>query len=392
MCYFSIDWNNSVSAQNPIVQSILNDVKLDSLIHFVKQLTGESPISLNGVTDTIKSRYAFHPDNELAFQYMKQVLSGYGLQIDSFVFGSTGKNLIASKIGYAHPNTYYILGAHYDNLPTSLTAPGADDNASGTAAVLECARVFSNYNFPYTIQFAFWDEEELGLLGSADYVPNIISMDDTLLGYVNLDMLGWDGNNDTVADLNVRPVGNSLQLADKAIWCDSVYNIQLKLHVVNPGHGGTDHTSFWNNGLTAIGIDEEYDNDFNPYWHTIADSLGQFNLNFYERCTKLAFATIADGALSDTTGTNTSIEYEYERFPTKIYPIPTYSTLNIHFPFPLKKEANIVLTNFSGQVLFQKSVIDQTFVISTDAFTDGMYNLTISVNEIITHKKIVVSH
>ena len=54
-------------------------------------------------------------------------------------------------------------------MPSGTTAPGADDNASGTAAVIEAARIFTQYDSKYTIIYALWDEEEQGLIGSAYY-------------------------------------------------------------------------------------------------------------------------------------------------------------------------------------------------------------------------------
>ena len=152
--------NITVSAQNPMIQSLLNDVRLDSLTNFVQQLTGEKAVIINGVVDTLKSRHYLAPGNEKAFQFMKSEFIRFGYQIDSMQFTSTGKNLFAIKTGYKYPNRKFILGAHYDNLPTDLIAPGADDNASGSATVLEAGRVFANYNFPYTVVFALWDEEE----------------------------------------------------------------------------------------------------------------------------------------------------------------------------------------------------------------------------------------
>ncbi|MBK9285671.1 MAG: M20/M25/M40 family metallo-hydrolase [Sphingobacteriaceae bacterium] len=381
----------TLQAQNPMVQSILNDVRIDSLTKFVAQLSGETPVIINGQPDTIKTRYSFSSGNEKAFQFMKAIFVQYGFVVDSMVFSANGKNLFGIKTGYKYPNRKFILGAHYDNMPNTPIAPGADDNASGTAAVLEAARIFSNYNFPHTLVFALWDEEEQGLLGSTAYVPTIGSNNDTLMGYINMDMLGWDGNNDTIADLNVRPVANSLQLADKAIKCDSVYNIQLKLHIVNPGNGSTDHAPFWNNGFTAIGIDEEYDNDFNPYWHTIADSLGQFNLDFYERCAKLAYATLADCA-ADTVNV-VSIEHHVQKFTRIIiYPNPFSSetTLQTEIPF---KNANLTLNNCFGQTIKEiNNISGNTVTISRDNLPSGLYFIRLTQdNKIITVDKLVIT-
>lgn len=366
-------------AQNPQVQNLLSDVRLDSLTNFVKQLSGERSVKISGVTDTIKSRHYQTIGNEKAFQFMKQEFIRYGYQIDSFAFNTEGKNLFAIKTGYKYPNRRFMLGAHYDNQPTTIIAPGADDNASGSSTVLEAGRIFSNYNFPYTIVFALWDEEEPGLLGSIAYVPTIGSNNDTLMGYINVDMLGWDGNNDSIADINVRPVANSITLSNRAQSCNSLYNIQLGLHIVNPGNGATDHAPFWNNGFSAIGIDEEYDNDFNPYWHTPADSLGQFNLSFYQKCSKLAYATLADLAM-DTLNTVGIVETT-KSHNLILFPNPTNGILNIQCESDNKSESVLEVNDAFGRLLFVTNLPPSVtyFIIDTDQInlSAGLYVIRI---------------
>jgi len=357
--------------QNPIVQKILNEVNMDSLTFFVKQLTGEEKVIINGIPDTIFSRHKNQPGNEKAFQFVKQKFLGYGLQIDSFQFSASGKNLLGIKIGSIYPTRKFILGAHYDNVGSTI-APGADDNASGSAAVLEAARVFSESTFPFTIVFALWDEEEQGLIGSNAYSSFAVSNNETILGYINMDMLGWDGNNDSVADLHVRPVANSLQLADKAIESNSVYAIGLNLHIVNPGTGATDHAAFWDNGYTAIGINEEYDGDFNPFWHSSADSLGQFNLPFYEKCAKLAYATLADCALDSII--SSGISDVWEQPPFIIYPNPASAKLNIEIGSVYHNNSIIQLTDVLGKIHYQELLLNKNSLeINLQNLQSGFY-------------------
>lgn len=367
------------NAQNVQVQNLLSDVRLDSLTNFVRQLSGEKSVKINGVTDTIKSRHYQSIGNEKAFQFMKQEFIRYGYQIDSFAFNTDGKNLFAIKTGYKYPNRRFMLGAHYDNQPTTTIAPGADDNASGSSTVLEAGRIFSNYNFPYTIVFALWDEEEPGLLGSTAYVPTIGSNNDTLIGYINVDMLGWDGNNDSIADINVRPVANSITLSNRAQLCNTLYNIQLGLHIVNPGNGATDHAPFWNNNFSAIGIDEEYDNDFNPYWHTPADSLGQFNLSFYQKCSKLAYATLADLAM-DTVNTVGMSEILWAN-NFKLYPNPTSNKIYMKWESSNQADCTLKLCDIFGTQLYVGRFLSSAngLVIDTDHINlqKGIYFISI---------------
>lgn len=383
-----LTWGKCVYAQNPLIQSLLNDVRLDSLTNFVKQLSGKKTVVINCVTDTIKSRQYQQPGNEKAFQFMKQEFIRFGYQVDSFQFNPTGKNLLAIKTGYKYPNKRFMLGAHYDNWPLTTVAPGADDNASGTSTVLEAGRVFSNYSFPYTIVFVLWDEEEPGLLGSVAYVPTIGSNSETLMGYVNVDMLGWDGNNDSVADVNVRPVANSYTLRDKAVFCNTAYNIQLNLHIVDPGNGSTDHAPFWNNGHSAIGIDEEYDNDFNPFWHTPADSLAQFNLNFYQKCSKLAYATIAEFAL-DTINT-VGIKENNLANGFQIYPNPFNEQIIIRSEKQNEPIESVTLFDCTGRILIEKKINNPIATVSIpEAVSEGIYFIKVFTSDYSFVKKII---
>lgn len=344
----TIGFSSSVFSQNPFVQVLLDEIEIDSILFSVRQLTGELPVTINGQIDTIKSRHVNAPGNELAFQYAKQRFLNYNLQVDSLQFSTNGKNLIGVVTGDQHPEQMLIIGAHYDNRPDTLIAPGADDNASGSATVLEAARVFSNFSFPYTLVFCLWDEEEQGLIGSKAYTAQAAVNDKQIIGYINVDMLGWDGNDDHTADIHVRPVAQSIDLANKAIMVDSIYEIGLDIHLVNPGITASDHSPFWDEGYSAIAIAEEYDNDFNPFWHSTSDSLGQFNIPFYEKVVRLALATLAECALTETTVSTSDNLFE-ESFKIQIYPNPFYGLTKIEYSLPLSGTVAISIHNNEGK-------------------------------------------
>jgi hypothetical protein len=355
-------------AQNSKIKEILSDVELDSMTFFVQQLTGEEEIILNGEKKTIYSRHKDQPGNEIAFQYIKRKFESYGLVLDSLKFSATGKNLIGIKYGADFPEEYLIIGAHYDN----VVATGADDNASGTAAIMEAARVFSKYSFPYTIIYALWDEEEQGLIGSKSYASKAYNENDSLIGYINLDMLGWDENNDSRADLHVRSIGNSVKLSEIAIDVNSIYSIDLDVHIVNPGSKSTDHAAFWDKGFTAIGINEEYDNDFNPYWHSRTDVLGRFNLPFYEKCAKLSFATLAHCATNNMTALNAPERMNIAP-KVSLFPNPANQIINIQTKDLLNKEYFIKIYNSSGKKISQAQILNETMLLTVSDYPPGIY-------------------
>ena len=138
----------ALQSQSPVVQSIINEINSDSLAYFVKELSGEVHTIIGGSPYTIVSRHKDQPGNNKAADYIKQKLSSYGLAAFDQNFSSTGRNVYGVQTGTEFPIQKYIICAHYDDMPSGTTAPGADDNASGTAAVIEAARIFSNYSFP----------------------------------------------------------------------------------------------------------------------------------------------------------------------------------------------------------------------------------------------------
>lgn len=104
----------------------------------------------------------------------------------------TWHNLIVELPGKELPREVLIIGAHFDAAPG---APGADDNGSGTAALLELARVLRDRPMKRTVRLIFFNLEEIGLKGSAEYVrsikPRLDAGDETIVGMASLEMLGY---------------------------------------------------------------------------------------------------------------------------------------------------------------------------------------------------------
>jgi len=295
-----IAFQNISYSQSPIIQSIINQTNLDSLIFFVEELSGEVETNIGGLPYTILSRKKGQPGNDKAADYIQQKLESYGLTVFNQSFGSIGRNVYGVQLGTDYPNQKYIICAHYDDYtPSGTIAPGADDNASGTAAVIEAARIFSQFVSEYTIIYALWDEEEQGLIGSDYYATLAAAAGDSILGVVNLDMIAWDSNNDNIADLHTRSVGTSLYLKDKMIEVNTLYNLGLNIDIKNPGSTYSDHASFWFNNFGAILLIED-GSDFNNYYHTINDLVTHFNQPYYLKMSKVSLGTLA--TLANVTG------------------------------------------------------------------------------------------
>ncbi len=274
---------------NPLVQQVINNVNIDSLTKFVNELSGEVPVIINGQQTTITTRYYNSASNDKAADYVKAKFDSYGLQTFDQTF-SYGRNVYGIQTGTLHPDQYFMICAHYDDMPSSGLAPGADDNGSGTCAVVEAARVLKDYDFDYSIIYAVWDAEELGLLGSEYYAQNT-ALD--ILGVINMDMIAWDSNNDNLAEIHTKNIANSVALKDSMLMVNTAYSVGILPSVINPGITASDHASFWSHGITAILLIENYYGDFNLYYHTSNDLIDYYNLPYFEKCSKLCIGTLS---------------------------------------------------------------------------------------------------
>ncbi|NPV12110.1 MAG: M20/M25/M40 family metallo-hydrolase [Ignavibacteria bacterium] len=291
---FILIFTFSVYGQSPQIIQLVNKVNKDSLSLFIRQLSGDTSCVIGGAPYTIVSRHKNQPGNDKAAQFIYEKFQSYGLQVQYESFSSTGKNVIATKQGLNDSQAYFVICAHYDDMPSGTTAPGADDNASGTATVLELARVFSQYNFNYTIKFICFDEEEQGLIGSNYYATQARNRNDSIIGVINLDMTAYDANNDGMVDVHSNSVANTSQIANE--WINNIYQYGVNLTprtVASQPY--SDHYSFQQKNYGAILV-IEYDLEFNPRYHTVNDKFQYLNMDYATKIAKVTAATAAEYA------------------------------------------------------------------------------------------------
>ena len=122
---FSVVLISSISqSQSPIIQSVINETNIDSLIFFVEELSGEIQTIIGGSPYTIVSRHKNQPSNDKAADYIKQKLESYGLSAYDQWFSGSGRNVYAVQPGTEFPNQKYIICAHYDDFFKQKTAYG----------------------------------------------------------------------------------------------------------------------------------------------------------------------------------------------------------------------------------------------------------------------------
>jgi hypothetical protein len=340
----------SVRAQDPVVQSVLDAVRIDSMLLYVNELSGEVPVDVGNGLEYIVSRHSYNAGNAVAQSYLEQKLEQFGYVPQVQTFNSTGRNVMAVKTGLTYPDEIVILCAHYDAMPAGiLAAPAADDDGSGTAAVLEAARILRDVPFAYTIVFALWDEEEQNKVGSTFYAGSMAANDALIRGVINMDAIAYDGNGDRKARIHTRPIANSFELSDSVFSVRAQYDIDLDLLLTNPGATYSDHASFWNNGYGAILVIEEFGADGNPYYHTPDDRVQYFDVPYYEKLAKLSIATLA--TIAEPIGAGQGLGGTAPSMPPAIYayPNPAEGQVTAWLEVPAAERYQVVLLDALGR-------------------------------------------
>ena len=204
-------------------------------------------------------------------------------------------NVVAELPGQTEPGKECLITAHYDDTSEDPynEAPGADDNASGTAAVLIAAEIMKDYDFDYTLKFIGFAGEEQGLLGSEAYAEKAQQRGDTIIGVYNFDMIAYEGNNVNIIELHAGTGASSQALADITIGVINDYSLSLIPQKITSGATDrSDHASFWMYGFPAILGIEDFE-DFTPYYHTTNDLLSTLDLPYFTDFGKAGIASVA---------------------------------------------------------------------------------------------------
>ncbi len=261
----------------------------------------------------------------LTKNYIETFLLQQGLNAERQEFqysAYTAHNILARQPGLVNDSATYVVDAHFDGV--SLT-PGADDNASGVAGVMEAARVLSKYHFENSLRYISFDLEEVGLMGSQRYVQNGIPGFEQTKGVVNFEMIGYYSNQ---ANTQSFPAGFELLFGAQSaavqadsnrgnfiVNCSNTASAPLAaafdtaatryvpaLRVISlpvPGTGTiapdlrrSDHARFWDAGMEALMITDGA-NFRNTQYHQAGDSIGRLNMAFMTNVVKAAVGALA---------------------------------------------------------------------------------------------------
>jgi aminopeptidase YwaD len=209
-------------------------------------------------------------------------------------------NILGQMPCNTEANRLFILAAHYDSVPGS---PGADDNASAVAALIEIARELSQTTLQTPILFSAFTLEESGFIGSKYFIENDRARKNRISGMISLEMLGFKNSapgsqsyppyvdtrqypdtGDFIAVVGNEPSANLAHALAKGM-AHAVPALKVETLVV-PGQGEdfkevrlSDHSPFWDAGIPAVMVT---DTAFfrNPHYHQASDTLETLDLKF----------------------------------------------------------------------------------------------------------------
>lgn len=266
-------------------------------------LCGENTFELDGSTRRIATRWApdpTHPDGiNLARDYLvdRFAAAGYDVSQQDFPFSYAAQSYTATNLIAVHPGTtladeILVVGAHYDATTRSeeigLPALGAEDNASGVAAVLHLAELLAGYETDRTIHFVAFGAEETGLDGSTYYVEQAVNDGLNIVGALTMDMISaW------VDDFGIWIEGElpwqelMFALRDNVVqWTTLPY----QLHYIS---FGSDHVPFQKAGIPAL-LAIDIDWDAYADYHRSTDTWDKVDTALGTQITRALAGTIAD--------------------------------------------------------------------------------------------------
>jgi hypothetical protein len=201
-----------------------------------------------------------------------------------------GTNIVGTIPGIdSSSDEIYIICAHYD---TVSGCPGADDDGSGTVAVMAAAYLMRQYAFQHTVKFVAFSGEEQGLWGSRYYAFEASENNENIAGVLNLDMIGFAIYEDDDDIVKIYENDESVWITDYTIDVANNYEPYIELEILPSGYSyGSDHASFWQAGYNAI-FYAEY--NYNDYYHTSKDRIEFMNIPYALKISKLAIATLSE--------------------------------------------------------------------------------------------------
>jgi len=373
-----------ITEEDPQIRALMDSVSVDSITANIEHLSSYH-----------NRRY----DSHYIWQVQDWLTSRYqGFGVDTVMLHDfpvpnsdieTADNVLAVQWGTKTPNEFVICGAHYDSWnsdgddPDTIRSPGADDNASGVAGILETARLLSRYTFDRTIIYANWCAEEIGLVGSAAYAHDCAEQRMDIVAYFNLDMTGYLEEGSDI-HVHLLYTGQDSLLANYVYNFSHVYFPEMPIRQAWLQWGDSDYSSFNRNGYAAVHPFEDV-HASSPFIHSRQDILG-LSVNNLEQSKR--FTELNLGLVATLAGINNDGVTENETTKVALYPNPANEAVNILSEDGLQR---ITVCNLLGQQIeaFMLNGANH-FVLNTSDYATGIYTVTIATEKGVTTQRLVV--
>ena len=376
----------------PVVQQ--EDVKIRQLM---------DQVSKDRLEATINHMQGYHTrrwDSRMVYEVENWLYETYrGMDFDTvflhdFVFmhhdtlRETSDNVIAIQRGTLYPDEYVVCGAHYDSYnrdpghPDSLWAPGADDNASGTAGIVETARLLSRCTFERSIMYCGWAAEEVGLKGSEAFAKDCAENMVDIVGYFNLDMIGYLEEGREI-QVNLMYTTRDSIIADYVYGFSGVYYPEMPIWQDWLSGSDSDYSSFNRSGYAAVHTFENV-HHHSPYIHTTSDVLGMSvnNMDQAKRFTELNLGLVATLAGIISNGVD---DMSDEGFV--VYPNPASGTLTVK-GIPMKE---VSIYDLLGQKVRKETCHDSVIQLDITSLVAGVYVLCVidDAMNVHSHREVI---
>ena len=206
-------------------------------------------------------------------------------------------NVIGERLGCEVPEEIVIVGGHYDSYSDERpwVAPGAEDNASGTACAMAAARAFRNMSFKRTVRYVAFGAEEYGCIGSKYYAEECARRGEKVVAVLNADMVSYDEDRGARDDFAVAHKEDTYKwLYDYLVGVGRLYGNDL---IYDSEEWWADHARFWDAGYPALGVIEGGKGEGRvidyPYYHTAEDTLDKLHPALGVRLCRDLAATLA---------------------------------------------------------------------------------------------------
>jgi len=254
-----------------IVWDLVNAVSQDSVLGMIQRY------------QDFYTRYSTHDSCDAAMEWTRARFEEYGCDT-TFLFpfrSNYAPNAVGVRYGTTNPDVIYGICGHTDATSQHRPnhCPGADDNGSGTTAVLEACRVFRDVEFENTVYFIGFSGEEQGLYGSDSFAEYCYRRGDSIRAMLNFDMISYGRENIDTFEVAGKWSNPSCEwLVNFYIAQADTFSLLKTKKVMTNYMPYSDHHSFWLRGYPALlGIE----NDFTPMYHTIGDTIGPM---YYRNC------------------------------------------------------------------------------------------------------------